>query len=58
MRFIIPVAIDDTPISEPAVPTAFRGLHWQRIPAGRTTPEFVAFIVRQYQEYQKTVVNA
>ena len=53
-RFIIPVAIDDTPPDSTAVPEKFRKLHWERIQGGQTHVEFVEEIRLLYRDYQKT----
>jgi hypothetical protein len=54
-RFIIPVAIDDTPPDAPAVPEKFRKLHWERMQGGQTHVEFVNEIKRLYRDYQRTL---
>ncbi len=53
-RFIIPVAIDETPPDEPEVPEKFRKLHWERMQGGQTHGEFVNEIKRLYRDYQRT----
>lgn len=58
MRFIVPVAIDDTGASEPTLPERFRKLHWMRLPEARPTEEFVASVRQLYREYQKSVLSA
>ncbi|MEN8261328.1 MAG: toll/interleukin-1 receptor domain-containing protein [Pseudomonadota bacterium] len=55
MRFIIPVAVDDTPPDSAAVPEDFRKLHWERLRGGQTTPEFVDEIKRLYRQYQRAL---
>ena len=57
MRFIIPVAIDDTPPDAAAVPEQFRKLHWERMPDGQASAEFVAEIKRLYRDYQRTLAQ-
>ena len=57
MRFIIPVAIDDTPPDASAVPEQFRKLHWERMPDGQAGAEFVAEIKRLYRDYQRTLAQ-
>lgn len=51
--FIIPTAIDNTPESEAAVvPHRFLTLHWQRLPAGAVTPEYVKRIVELVRDHR------
>ncbi len=57
-RFIIPVAIDDTPSNSTAVPEKFRKLHWERMQGGQTHVEFVEEIRLLYREYQKTLAES
>jgi len=40
--FIMPVCIDDTRLSDAAVPDKFRALHFSALPAGDATPQFVS----------------
>ncbi len=40
--FLLPIAIDDTPEDEEHVPDKFREVQWTRLPAGETSPPFVA----------------
>lgn len=48
--FIIPTALDDTPADESSkVPARFLKIHWERLPGGQVTPEFVANINRLYR---------
>jgi TolB-like protein/Flp pilus assembly protein TadD len=42
--FLVPVTIDDTRDAEADVPEAFRAVQWTRLPAGETSPAFVARI--------------
>ena len=39
--FLVPVAIDDTPELDAAVPEKFRQVQWTRLPVGSTPPAFV-----------------
>jgi len=39
--FLLPVAIDDTPQSDPRVPERFRELQWTRLPGGSGSAAFV-----------------
>jgi hypothetical protein len=55
VRFIIPVAIDETKETEPSLPDRFRELHWQRLPGGRPTPEFGEFIRKAFRDYQRSL---
>ena len=57
MRFIIPVAIDDTPPDASAVPEQFRKLHWERMTGGQASAEFVVEIKRLYRDYQKNLAQ-
>jgi TolB-like protein/Flp pilus assembly protein TadD len=41
---LVPVVIDGTPDHDRSVPEKFRELHWTRLPAGETPPEFVTRI--------------
>ena len=52
-RFIIPVAIDDTPPTELAIPEEIRRLHWERLPDGVTNTSFVAMVKQLFRRYQK-----
>jgi TolB-like protein/Flp pilus assembly protein TadD len=42
--FIVPVCVDDTPATAADVPESFSRVQWTRLPAGLTTPTFVARI--------------
>ncbi|HEY2677484.1 MAG TPA: TIR domain-containing protein [Steroidobacteraceae bacterium] len=44
--FLLPIVIDATLESDALVPDRFRELQWTRLPAGQTTPEFVARVTR------------
>jgi TolB-like protein/Flp pilus assembly protein TadD len=44
--FLLPIVIDSTLESDALVPDRFRELQWTRLPAGQTTPEFVARVTR------------
>jgi len=57
MRYIVPVAIDDLPPDEPALPERFRKLHWVRLPDGRPTADFVASVRQLYREYQRSTAR-
>ena len=58
-RFIVPVVIDDLPPDHDDIPARFRASHWERLPRGQATPEFVEMIKRLYREFQsRTVVRA
>lgn len=52
-RFIIPVAIDDTPAGESTLPGKFRKLHWERLQGGKITEAFVREIKELYRDYQR-----
>ncbi len=58
ITFIAPVVIDDTQLTEPAVPEKFRKLHWEKLPDGQTTPKFVTMIKELYRKYQKSARGA
>ena len=47
--FLVPVVVDDTPDSTPAVPTEFRRVQWTRLPGALPTPQFVEQIKRLLQ---------
>lgn len=53
LPFIVPVAIDDISPGEPTLPQRFRDVHWQRLPGGRSTPEFVSVLRQMFRDYQK-----
>jgi hypothetical protein len=57
-RFIVPVVIDDTSYNEPAVPEAFRRLHWDRLAGGQPTLDFVERIRDCYRQCQISNVTA
>jgi len=44
--FLVPVCIDGTPQTDAEVPESFAAAQWTRLPAGETTPAFVARISR------------
>jgi tetratricopeptide (TPR) repeat protein len=44
--FLVPVVVDDTPDSTPAVPAEFRRVQWTRLPGALPTPQFVEQIKR------------
>jgi hypothetical protein len=45
-RFLLPVAIDDTPEAGAAVPEPFLRVHWSRVPKGVATPKFIEQVRR------------
>jgi len=53
MRFIVPVAIDDTPESSEALPPRFGDAQWERLAGGQVTPEFVQSVVRMVRDRRK-----
>ena len=52
-RFIIPVAIDDTPVDESTIPRKFRKLHWERMLGGKIHEAFIREIKELYRDYQR-----
>lgn len=52
-RFLIPVAIDDTPPEHPDVNEKFRNLHWERIENGQCSTEFLSEIKSLQRRYRK-----
>lgn len=56
-RFIIPVVIDDTPPDATTVPDKFRRLHWERMPGGQASGEFVTDIRNLYRDYQRNLLQ-
>ena len=52
-RFIIPVAIDDTPAEESTIPKKFRILHWERMQGGKIPEAFIREIKELYRDYQR-----
>jgi TIR domain-containing protein/SIR2-like protein len=52
-RFILPVAIDDTPIEESTIPEKFRELHWERIQGGKIHEALIREIKELYRDYQR-----
>lgn len=46
IAFMLPVVIDGTPDSQALVPEKFREVQWTRLPAGETTPEFIARVAQ------------
>jgi TolB-like protein/Tfp pilus assembly protein PilF len=44
--FLLPVVVDDTRDDDERVPDRFREVQWTRLPAGETTPVFVARVRR------------
>jgi hypothetical protein len=57
MPFIVPVVVDDTTPREAALPERFRQLHWESLPQGQPTPEFLGRMKRLFREYQKSVAS-
>ena len=51
-RYVLPVAIDDTSLDEPAVPEAFGELPWERLHGGKPSPELVKTIVELQRSYR------
>jgi hypothetical protein len=58
MRYLVPVAIDDIPPDEPALPERFRKINWVRLEGGKPTPDFVAAVRQLYRDYQKATAVA
>jgi hypothetical protein len=52
--FLLPVVIDDITPSEADVPSKFRSIQWQPLPAGQPTPVFVSRVQQLYRRYQKS----
>lgn len=52
-RFVLPVVIDDTQPDNPAIPSQFNKLHWEKAPDGEVSPDFVLLVKQLYREYQK-----
>jgi hypothetical protein len=50
--FIIPVAIDGTPVEAPYIPTEFRAANWVRLPMGQGTPEFADNMKKLMRDYE------
>lgn len=57
-RFIVPMVLDDTSPEHDAIPEAFRGIQWQRVPGGRPGAELVALVKREFRSYQKSLARA
>lgn len=51
-RFILPVVVDSTSPRETAV-EAFSSIHWERLPAGEATPEFVGEVKQLFERHQE-----
>jgi hypothetical protein len=51
--FLVPVVIDDTAPTEPAIPDRFRAHQWIALPGGAPTPEFVSRVQKLYRKYHK-----
>lgn len=56
-RFILPVVIDNTPPTEPAVPEGLRKLHWEQLLDGQASSDFVAMVKHLFRKYQKTIMG-
>jgi hypothetical protein len=56
--FIVPVALDDTPVDSDRLPSLFGSLNWLRLAGGRPTAEFVAAMRRLYRDYQQAAASA
>jgi len=56
--FLVPVAIDDTPVNDPALPAKFHTLQWEVLPDGRPTPQFITRVVALYRKHQKSLTGA
>lgn len=56
-RFLVPVVIDDLPPDHEDVPARLREVHWERLPGGAPTPEFVELIKGLYRDYQSRTVT-
>jgi hypothetical protein len=52
--FLLPVVVDDTAATEPAIPDDFRRVQWTTLPGGHATPEFVSRVQALYRKYQKS----
>lgn len=50
--FLLPVIIDDTPITHRALPFAFASVQASTLPGGEPTPEFVQRVVQLYRKHQ------
>ena len=56
--FIVPVALDDTPVNSDRLPPLFGSLNWLRLADGRPTTEFVAALRRLYRDYHQATMSA
>lgn len=52
-KFIIPIAIDDTPPEHDAIPRRFRDLDWEFAPDGIVSPKFVATVQKLVRRFHK-----
>ena len=52
-RFIIPVAIDDTPPHDESIPRRFRDLDWEFAPKGTVSPKFVDTVQKLVRRFHK-----
>ena len=58
MQFIVPVALDDTPLDADEVPARFRDLQWTRLQDGQPDAKFVADIRKYYRDYHQATMSA
>jgi len=52
-RFILPVVIDETSPDEARIPEKFTKLHWEKLPGGQPSREFVDTVVQLFRQYHK-----
>ena len=52
-HFIVPVVIDDLPLTHPDLPDAFGAVHAARLENGVLPPKTIASILTDYMEFQK-----
>lgn len=57
-KFIIPLAIDGTPLDAPKLPERFRKLHGETMQGEEMRETFVEEIKRLYREYQKALMQS
>jgi hypothetical protein len=57
MRYIIPVAIDDIPPNDPAIPERFRKTNWVRLERDKPNPELIAILRQLFRDYQRTLAT-
>lgn len=58
MQFIVPVALDDTPLDADELPARFRDLQWTRLRDGQADAKFVADIRKYYRDYHQANMSA